>query len=48
MLSENITIVGLPDYINNDFKIALYAKETDRYLCFNDNWKLVGMVSKFT
>ncbi|XP_033253848.1 putative GPI-anchored protein pfl2 isoform X2 [Drosophila miranda] len=40
---QNITIVGLPDYVNNEFKIALYAKETQRYLCFNDNWRLVGM-----
>ncbi|XP_016958493.1 ras guanine nucleotide exchange factor glfB isoform X2 [Drosophila biarmipes] len=40
---QNITIVGFPDYLNNEFKIALYAKETQRYLCFNDNWRLVGM-----
>nr|NP_610701.2 thisbe, isoform A [Drosophila melanogaster]AAF58621.2 thisbe, isoform A [Drosophila melanogaster]AAS90559.1 thisbe [Drosophila melanogaster] len=40
---QNITIVGFPDYLNNEFKIALYAKETRRYLCFNDNWRLVGM-----
>lgn len=47
MISENITIVGRPDFVNNNFKIALYAKETQRYLCFNDHWKLVGMVSFF-
>ncbi|XP_054090854.1 probable serine/threonine-protein kinase DDB_G0267686 isoform X2 [Zeugodacus cucurbitae] len=41
--TQNITIVGLPDYVNNNLKIALYAKETQRYLCFNDQWKLVGM-----
>uniref|UniRef100_A0A1B0A3N5 Uncharacterized protein n=1 Tax=Glossina pallidipes TaxID=7398 RepID=A0A1B0A3N5_GLOPL len=41
--TENITIVGLPDFVNNDFKIALYAKEAQRYLCFNEHWKLVGM-----
>ncbi|XP_030242969.1 basic-leucine zipper transcription factor A isoform X5 [Drosophila navojoa] len=40
---QNITIVGLTDYVNNEFKIALFAKETQRYLCFNDNWRLVGM-----
>ncbi|XP_030375162.1 uncharacterized protein LOC115624572 isoform X2 [Scaptodrosophila lebanonensis] len=40
---QNITIEGFPDYVKNDFKIALYAKETQRYLCFNDNWRLVGM-----
>ncbi|XP_037894095.1 rho GTPase-activating protein gacF isoform X4 [Glossina fuscipes] len=40
---ENITIVGLPDFVNNDFKIAFYAKEAQRYLCFNEHWKLVGM-----
>ncbi|KAM7342707.1 thisbe isoform 2-T7 [Cochliomyia hominivorax] len=40
---QNITIVGRPDFVNNNFKIALYAKETQRYLCFNDHWKLVGM-----
>ncbi|XP_065369958.1 mucin-2 [Calliphora vicina] len=41
--TQNITIVGRPDFVNNNFKIALYAKETQRYLCFNDHWKLVGM-----
>ncbi|XP_067627341.1 serine-rich adhesin for platelets isoform X2 [Eurosta solidaginis] len=41
--TQNITIVGLPDYVNNNLKIALYAKETQRYLCFNEQWKLVGM-----
>ncbi|XP_058982241.1 uncharacterized protein LOC101891262 isoform X2 [Musca domestica] len=41
--TQNITIVGRPDFVNEDFKIALYAKETQRYLCFNDHWKLVGM-----
>ncbi|KAH8252763.1 hypothetical protein KR032_001821 [Drosophila birchii] len=40
---QNITIYGYTDYLNNKFKIALYAKETQRYLCFNDNWRLVGM-----
>lgn len=48
LFSENITIVGRPDFVNNNFKIALYAKETQRYLCFNDHWKLVGMVSIHT
>lgn len=48
--SENITILGFPDYLNQEFtfKLALYAKETQRYLCFNDNWRLVGMVSILT
>ncbi|XP_073844493.1 thisbe isoform X2 [Musca autumnalis] len=41
--TQNITIVGRPDFVNEQFKIALYAKETQRYLCFNDHWKLVGM-----
>ncbi|KAH8321897.1 hypothetical protein KR067_008837, partial [Drosophila pandora] len=42
---QNITILGFPDYLNQEFtfKLALYAKETQRYLCFNDNWRLVGM-----
>ncbi|KAH8280310.1 hypothetical protein KR018_002431 [Drosophila ironensis] len=42
---QNITIVGFPDYLNQEFKfkLALYAKDTQRYLCFNDNWRLVGM-----
>ncbi|XP_075168478.1 thisbe [Haematobia irritans] len=41
--TQNITILGRPDFVNDNFKIALYAKETQRYLCFNDHWKLVGM-----
>jgi len=45
--TENITIVSPSelDLQTHDFKIALYAKETQRYLCFNDKWRLVGMVS---
>ncbi|XP_017838020.1 probable serine/threonine-protein kinase dyrk2 isoform X2 [Drosophila busckii] len=40
---QNITIKANSDIVNNIFKISLFAKETQRYLCFNETWGLVGM-----
>lgn len=43
MFTENLTIKS------SDFsgKLTIFAEESQRYLCFNKRWKLVGMVSNW-
>lgn len=42
--TEFFTMESVGDIFSDTFKIALYAKEVGRYLCFRKG-KLVGMVS---
>ncbi|XP_055918515.1 probable serine/threonine-protein kinase tsuA [Eupeodes corollae] len=43
-IAQTITIGSPGDFVNTGvFKLTLYSKEAERYLCFNKHWKLVGM-----
>lgn len=47
---RNISFTGNLTIKSLDFsvKLTIYAEESQRYLCFNRKWKLVGSVSTNT
>lgn len=43
-IAESLTMNSVGDVLSEDFKITIYAKDVDYYLCFAQG-KLVGKVS---
>lgn len=43
--SENITIISNYQRKLGGYTLTLYAEDAKRFICFNKQWKLIGMVS---